>query len=371
MKSTAASGIISEMAFGSSSDEEFWHAVENRNPRFDGLFVVGVRSTGIYCRPSCPSRRPKRENVTFFRLPETAERAGFRSCLRCKPNDVVTTDAQVQMVQRVCRIIESNSDAAATLDQLGAQIGVSPFHLQRVFKRLTGVTPRQYAEAGKAAAFRAGVRKSGASVSGAMYDAGYSSSSRLYERASAELGMTPATYRKGGRGMRIIHTIANSALGRLLVAATERGVCAVSLGDSDAKLESALTKEYPEAEIRRDDRALGRVVKQLLAHLAGDRPHLDLTIDVQATAFQRRVWEELQKIPYGSTRSYGEIARAIGRPSAIRAVARACASNRVALVVPCHRVIREDKSLGGYRWGIERKRALLKTEASTPESADQ
>jgi AraC family transcriptional regulator of adaptative response/methylated-DNA-[protein]-cysteine methyltransferase len=267
------------------------------------------------------------------------------------------------MVQRVCRMIEAEPVASLTLDRLSREIGISSFHLQRVFKRITGVTPRQYAEQCRSALFRSEVRNGGSTVAAATYQAGYGSSSRLYERSSAELGMTPATYRRGGKGMKIGYTIATCPLGRLLVASTEKGVCAVSLADSERELESMLEAEYPDAEIHRDDDSLGSTTRMLLSHLAGEQPHLDLPIDVQATAFQRRVWAELQRIPYGATRSYSEVAEALGKPRAVRAVARACASNRVALVIPCHRVIREDKSLGGYRWGIKRKKALLTKEA--------
>jgi AraC family transcriptional regulator of adaptative response/methylated-DNA-[protein]-cysteine methyltransferase len=343
---------------------EFWRAVEMRNARFDGAFVFAVRSTGVFCRPSCPARRPRRENVQFFQLPEAAERAGYRACRRCRPKEAAGSNPQIEIVNRVCRLIEDRPEAGLTLAEMSAEVGLSPFHLQRLFKKATGVTPRQYAVARRAELFRDKVRSSGASVAEAMYDAGYGSSSRLYEHASDEFGMTPAVYRKGGRGMKISYTTAKCALGRLLVASTEKGICEVSLGDSEESLESGLKEEYPEAEIRRDDHALGSVVKTLLAHLAGEEPHLNLPIDVQATAFQRRVWEELKKIPYGQTRSYGDVAAAIGRPSATRAVARACALNHVALVVPCHRVIRGDKSLGGYKWGLGRKQFLLQRESS-------
>ena len=346
-----------------AADESFWRAVLDRDSRFDGRIFFAVRSTGIYCRPSCPARRPGREQVVFFRIPEAAERAGFRSCRRCHPRNAATLNPQVEMVRRACDYIEGHVDALPTLEDLSAHAGVSPYHLQRVFKRIAGITPRQYAEALRIDQFKARVKK-GATVTGAMYDAGYGSSSRLYERAPARLGMTPAEYRRGGKGVRIKYTIAGSPLGRLLVAGTEKGVCSVRLGDSDAVLETNLLSEYPSADVSRDDEALGDWVTQLLSHLEGKRPHLDLPLDVQATVFQWSVWEKLREIPYGSTRSYGDIARAIGRPTATRAVARACATNPVALVIPCHRVVREDKSLGGYRWGIERKRALLEREGS-------
>jgi AraC family transcriptional regulator of adaptative response/methylated-DNA-[protein]-cysteine methyltransferase len=344
-------------------DETYWKAVLDRDPRFDGRVFFAVRSTGIYCRPSCPARRPRREQVVFFRIPEAAERAGFRSCLRCRPRNAAMTDPQVEMVRRACLYIESHVDESPTLEDLSSHTGVSPYHLQRVFKRIAGITPRQYAEAMRLDQFRAGVKK-GATVTGAMYEAGYGSSSRLYERAPAQLGMTPADYRRGGKGVRINYTIASCSLGRLLVAGTGKGVCSVRLGDSDAELEANLLSEYPAADVNRDDEALTEWVDQLLSHLNGERPHLDLPLDVQATAFQWSVWEKLREIPYGSTRSYSDVARAMGRPTATRAVARACATNPVALVIPCHRVVREDKSLGGYRWGIERKQTLLEHERS-------
>jgi len=267
------------------------------------------------------------------------------------------------MVQRACRYIETQDETSVTLADLGEHIGISAFHLQRVFKKVMGITPRQYADACRIGKFKTRVRESG-SVAGAMYDAGFSSSSRLYGRASAELGMTPATYGRGGRGAIIKYTITPCSLGLLLVAATERGVCAVKLGDSDAALAADLTREYPSAEIHRADSMLSEPVDKLLNYLSGKQPDLQLPLDIQATAFQWQVWENLRAIPYGETRSYGEVAKAMGRPTAVRAVARACATNPVALVIPCHRVIREDKNLGGYRWGLERKEALLGKESS-------
>lgn len=350
----------------SDDDETFWRAVLKRDARFDGRVFFAVRSTGIYCRPSCPARRPRREQVVFFSIPEAAESAGFRSCRRCRPRSAAMTDPQVEMVRRACGYIESHLNESPTLEDLSSNTGVSPYHLQRVFKRIVGITPRQYAGAFRLSHFKASVKRGG-TVTGAIYDAGYGSSSRLYERAPAQLGMTPADYRRGGAGVRIHYTIAGCSLGRLLVAATTKGVCAVRLGDSDEALEANLVSEYPAAEVNRDDEALNKWVEQLLSHIDGQHPHLDLPLDVQATAFQWSVWEKLKAIPYGSTRSYSEIARAMGRPTATRAVARACATNPVALLIPCHRVVREDKSLGGYRWGIERKRALLEHERSVAE----
>lgn len=343
--------------------DELWQAVMTRDSRCDGIFVFGVSSTKIYCRPSCPARRPRRERVSYFRLPEAAEQAGFRACRRCHPNQTTSTDPQIEMVRRACRYLETQDEASVTLSDLGEHLGISAFHLQRVFKKIMGITPRQYADACRIGKFKTRVRESG-SVTGAMYDAGYSSSSRLYARAPAELGMTPATYGRGGRGAVINYTIAPCSLGRLLVAATERGICAVKLGDSDAGLAADLAKEYPAAEIHRSDSMLSEPVDKLLNYLSGKHPDLQLPLDIQATAFQWQVWENLRAIPYGETRSYGAVAEAMGRPSSVRAVARACATNPVALVIPCHRVIREDQTLGGYRWGLERKEALLKQEKS-------
>lgn len=345
----------------SPDSEAYWRAVQDRDRSFDGRVFFGVRSTGIYCRPSCPARRPRREQVVFFRIPEAAERAGFRSCLRCRPRNAAISDPQVEMVRRACLYIEGHVGEAPTLDDLSSHTGVSPYHLQRVFKRITGITPRQYAEATRLDQFKNGVKK-GATVTEAMYDAGYGSSSRLYESAPARLGMTPADYRRGGKGVRIRYTISDCSLGRLLVAGTEKGVCSVRLGDSDKELEAHLASEYPAADVTRDEESLSSWVEQLVSHLNGERPHLDLPLDVQATAFQWSVWEKLREIPYGSTRSYSEVAQSMGRPTATRAVARACATNPVALMIPCHRVVREDKSLGGYRWGIERKKTLLEQE---------
>jgi len=348
--------------------EVYWQAVEARDARFNGVFVYGVRSTGVYCKPSCPSRRPRRDKVELFHTREEAEGSGFRACLRCKPREAAAPDPRAELVLRVCRRIEEREGVAPSLEELGAESGVSPHHLQRTFKSLTGITPRQYAAAFRLRLFKSRV-KEGSDVTAAMYDAGYGSSSRLYEQASERLGMTPATYRRKGKGMNINYAIADSHLGRILVAATERGVCSVQLGDGDEELESALAAEYPAASITRDEARLGDTVEGLLRHLEGTQPDLGLPLDLQATAFQLRVWEELRRIPYGSTRSYAEVAEAIGRPTATRAVARACATNPVALVTPCHRVVRTGGELGGYRWGVGRKERLLEQERSSATAA--
>jgi len=339
-----------------------WRAMQARDARFNGTFLYGVRSTGIYCKPSCPSRRPRREQVTFFPAREAAEAAGFRACRRCRPEaQAAALDPQVEIVQRACRAIETHTEGALSLADLGAELGVSPYHLQRTFKRLAGITPHQYAAAHRVRRFKALIKK-GQAVTNAMYDAGYNSSSRLYEKADADFGMTPAVYARGGAGMQITYAVSGCSLGRLLVAATPRGLCAVRLGDSDAELEDMLSTEFPAADIRRDEDVLVEWTELILQHLDGQQTSLDLPVDVRATVFQRRVWEELRRIPYGSTRSYGDIARSIGQPTAVRAVARACATNPVALVTPCHRVVRQNGDLGGYRWGMERKRKLLAQE---------
>jgi AraC family transcriptional regulator of adaptative response/methylated-DNA-[protein]-cysteine methyltransferase len=362
------------------SGGSLWRAVESRDRGSDGAFVYAVQSTGIYCRPSCPSRKPHREHVIFFRLPEAAEQQGFRPCRRCRPRTVRLQDPRIETVARICREIDARiladpsadagNEARLTLAALGIAAGMSPYQLQRTFRSVMGITPRQYADAQRLRRLKSRLKK-GDNVTTALYDAGYGSASRLYERAPTHLGMTPAAYGRGGAGMRIRYAIVGSPLGRLLVGATDRGISALYLGESDAGLRVALRKEYPRAELHRDGRGrdarllggLGKWVKKILAHLQGQEPHLDLPTDLQATAFQRLVWEELRRIPYGATRTYREVARAIGRPAAVRAVARACATNPVSVVVPCHRVVREDGQLAGYRWGIERKRNLLEKEA--------
>lgn len=337
-----------------------WMAVQARDAQSDGRFIFAVESTGVYCRPSCPSRRPQPTQVKFFPGPLAAEAAGFRPCKRCRPQKPAQ-NSHAEMVQRICRTLDANVEVSVTLNDLSRELGVSPHYLQRIFKRAMGISPRAFADARRLSHFKSSLKK-GQAVAEALYGAGYGSSSRLYERASSHLGMTPATYRRGGLGMSIGYTTVNSPLGRLLVAATHRGICAVYLGDSDTKLEGALGREYPSAEIQKDRNGFRPWVQSLLRHLQGQKPQLQLPLDVQATAFQRRVWEELMKIPYGSTRSYSQIARALGRPTAQRAVARACATNPLSIVIPCHRVLREDGNLGGYRWGMDRKRTLLQQE---------
>ena len=344
-------------------EDTYWRAVIEHDSRANGTFVYGVRSTGIYCKPSCPSRRPEREQVVFFTEPAAAEQAGFRACRRCQPREGAV-DAQVELVRRACRYIEQHLDEPVRLERLGAELGLSKTYAQRLFKRVMGISPRQYAEALRLGQIKSWL-KEGVSVTRTLYEVGYSSSSRLYERAPGQLGMTPTAYKRGGAGMLIEYTIVDSPLGRLLVAATERGICRIGLHDSDEVLESTLRYEYPAAEIRRDSERLHPWLEEVVSYLAGEQPHLDLPLDIRATAFQWRVWEELRAIPVGQTRSYSAIARAIGQPQARRAVAQACKQNPVPLVIPCHRVVRENGDLGGYRWGVERKKRLLEQERAT------
>jgi AraC family transcriptional regulator of adaptative response/methylated-DNA-[protein]-cysteine methyltransferase len=326
----------------------------------DGAFVYAVRSTGVYCLPSCPARRPGREQVVFFDSPEAAERGGYRACRRCRPRERAQS-GDIELLCRVSRLIEAETADPKHLLSLAASSGVEKSRLQRLFRKFLGLSPRAYADAIRLRRFKTQLRK-GDDVTTALYDAGYGSSSRLYERSNAQLGMTPATYRRRGAGVEMGYTIAASRAGRLLVAGTGRGISAVYLGDRDDTLQAELRREFPEASIRRNSAQLSSWVRAIVTHLAGRQPHLELPLDIRATAFQRRVWEALQQIPYGETCSYSEIARQLGMPRAARAVARACATNQVSVVIPCHRVIREDGGLGGYRWGLARKQRLLDDE---------
>jgi AraC family transcriptional regulator of adaptative response/methylated-DNA-[protein]-cysteine methyltransferase len=336
-------------------------AVLSHDTRFDGKLVYGVRSTGIYCRPSCPSRRPRPDQIVLFAGPDAAEQAGFRACKRCRPR--AASGPRADFIRQVCSAIESNGndENPASLRLLAELMGVSAAHLQRTFRREMGITPRQYADAIRVGRLKSKLRK-GTDVTSALHEVQYGSSSRLYEQSDAQLGMTPATYGRGGQGMSLTYTIAPSALGRVLVAATERGISAVYLGDCDSALLAELRREYPRAEIRNASGAHVNWVREIVGHLAGDTPRLDLPTDVVATAFQRRVWQALRSIPPGTTRTYTEVARSIGQPRAVRAVAHACAKNPASVVVPCHRVVRSDGSLGGYRWGLQRKQILLERE---------
>ncbi|MBI2682621.1 MAG: bifunctional DNA-binding transcriptional regulator/O6-methylguanine-DNA methyltransferase Ada [Acidobacteriales bacterium] len=346
-----------------AAPDVLWQAVLARNRDLDGVFFYGVKSTGIFCRPTCPSRRPRRDQVDFYFDPRSAERAGFRACRRCRPTEAQAPNPQAELVHRVCRYIEESLEATLTLRTISHAVESSPFHLQRTFKHVLGITPQEYVELRRVAVFRAAVRH-GQPIVDATYEAGFNSSRGVYERAHAHLGMTPSSYQKGAPGQQIAYAIAESPLGNLLVARTEKGICKVALGDDAGFLGRSLAAEFPKAEIREDRSSLQSSVKAILGYLNEKQTSLDLPLDLQATAFQMRVWRELQKIPYGQTMSYEEIARRIRQPKATRAVARACATNPVALVVPCHRVVRKDGSMGGYRWGVERKGKLLGMESA-------
>ncbi|HTM01789.1 MAG TPA: bifunctional DNA-binding transcriptional regulator/O6-methylguanine-DNA methyltransferase Ada [Candidatus Omnitrophota bacterium] len=338
-----------------------WRAVLARDARQDGRFVFGVRSTGIYCRPSCPARKPRKNQVVFFPDADAAEHAGFRSCKRCRPRDTAP-HPHAGLVRRVCAHIEERAaEERVTLEALARVARMSPHHLQRTFRSATGISPRQYADAVRLTALKERLRRK-EPVTMAMTEAGYGSSSRLYERSPEALGMTPGDYRAGGAGAKIAYTVAKSPIGALLVAATDRGVCSLKIGGEDASLARALREEFPAAELKRDEAALGRWVRAIVNHLSGKETRLDLPLDIRATAFQQRVWEALRAIPYGETRTYQEIARIVGAPKAARAVGHACATNPVAILIPCHRVVRGDGTLGGYAYGLHVKRKLIDVE---------
>lgn len=355
-------------------ESDAWAAVVARDARRDREFVYAVGTTGVYCRASCPSRRPRRKNVTFYRSPAEAEAAGYRACLRCGPRDGKKPIDQA--VTRARQFLEAHLDEPVTLPTLAREVGLSPHHLQREFSRIVGASPRRYAAALRADRLKAALRD-GATVSRATFDAGYSASSRVYEAAGAHLGMTPAAYRRGGKGERVRYTTRSTRFGRVLVAATSRGVCAVQLGPDDGALERGLAAEYPNAdrvrvgpkESREVNADLRGWADEIVRHLEGAIGSIDVPMDVSGTPFQMKVWQALREIPYGQTRSYSEVARSVGRPRAVRAVAGACARNRIALVIPCHRVVRQGGDVSGYRWGPERKRQLLALERERREEA--
>ncbi len=344
----------------SQIEDRLWNAVMARDSSHDGEFVFAVSTTGVYCRPSCPSKRPRRGNVKFFSRPEQAEKAGFRACLRCRPRSI-SGNPELDLAKEICRFIEQHLDEPVTLGRLAKVFHQSPFHLQRRFKAALEVTPREYAETCRLRQLKRNLQ-AGDNVTRAMYDAGYGSSSRLYEKTASQLGMTPDKYRRGAVAASIRYACADSPLGRILIAATDRGVCAIQFGRSDGELLEGLKREFPFAARRSDDAGLQSCVDTVLANMTGKSLNSALPLDIRATAFQRRVWTYLQSIPFGATKSYREVAKAIGKPSATRAVARACATNPVAVAIPCHRVIRQDGKESGYRWGLERKKKLLQME---------
>jgi AraC family transcriptional regulator of adaptative response/methylated-DNA-[protein]-cysteine methyltransferase len=341
----------------------YWQATLARDSRADGTFVLAVRSTHIYCRPSCPARRPLRRNVVFYHTKEEAEKQGYRACLRCRPNEV---SGAVVLVQRAARHLAESREESVRLAALARTLDTTQATLRRAFVQVTGLAPRQLAEALRVKRFKTMLR-AGRSITDALYETGYGSSSRVYERSNAQLGMTPATYRKGGKGMKIGYTVAKSPLGKVLIGATERGVSAVYLGETEGALLAELREEYPRAEIAPATDSFQKWVREIVQRIDGKQPRMELPLDLRATAFQRRVWQELQRIPRGRTRTYSQVARSLGQPKAVRAVARACATNPVSVVVPCHRVIREDGTLAGYRWGLSRKERLLAQERAAVE----
>ena len=343
-----------------STDAERWTAVMRRDPAADGVFFYSVRTTGVYCRPSCAARLAKRENVRFHATCADAERAGFRPCKRCRPNEAGLAARNAAAVAAACRLIEQ-AEEAPSLDRLAKRAGMSRFHFHRVFKAATGVTPKSYAAAHRARRVRDELA-GGGSVTAAIYGAGFNSSGRFYAASSGLLGMKPTAFKKGGAGAEIRFAVGECWLGSILVAATERGVCAILLGDDPDGLARELQDRFPNARLIGGDAAFEHLVARVVGYIEAPGRGLDLPLDVRGTAFQQQVWQALRAIPPGSTATYSEIAKRLGRPKSVRAVARACASNPVAVAIPCHRVVRTDGSLSGYRWGVERKRALLDRE---------
>ncbi|MFN2236475.1 MAG: bifunctional DNA-binding transcriptional regulator/O6-methylguanine-DNA methyltransferase Ada [Anaerolineales bacterium] len=343
-----------------TSETSRWQAVLQRNPQSDGAFIYGVLTTGIYCRPVCTSRLPNRENVRFFDSWQDAEAAGLRPCKRCAPQAVQMPNEAAAAVEKACEMIEE-AENEPTLDQLAEAVGLSPAYFQRLFKKTVGITPKQYVREKRLGRIRTHLQED-SSVTEAIYHAGYGSGSRFYEKATESLGMKPNEYRQGGPGFSIRYAIVKCYLGWVLVAATDHGICRIDLDDSPDILKNRLESTFQNARYLQDDADIRDIAAQTIAFLDTPAAGLDLSLDVQGTAFQHRVWAALQRIPCGQTASYGEIARQIGDPKAARAVAGACAANPVAVAIPCHRVVKSDGKLGGYRWGIERKLALLERE---------
>ncbi|NOJ93999.1 bifunctional DNA-binding transcriptional regulator/O6-methylguanine-DNA methyltransferase Ada [Corallococcus coralloides] len=338
-----------------------WAAVVARDAAADGRFFYSVRTTGVYCRPSCGARTPRPENVGFHMTVEAAEQAGFRACKRCKPGEPSLAVKHADRVAELCRFIQA-AEEMPSLEQLAERAGLSPYHLHRVFKAVTGLTPKGYAAAQRAERIRTGLTKRG-SVTEAIYDAGFNSSGRFYETSSQVLGMTPTNFRAGGANTEIRFAIAECTLGPILVATSDRGVCAILMGDDPDALAKDLQDRFPQATLVGGDAKFEQLVAKVVGFVEAPRVGLDLPLDVRGTAFQQRVWQALREIPAGETASYTDIAERIGSPKSVRAVAQACGANALAVVIPCHRVVRNDGALSGYRWGVERKRALLEREA--------
>ena len=345
------------------TDDERWAAVADRDARAEGEFFYSVSTTGIYCRPGCPSRRPRREHVRFHASCEEAENAGFRACRRCRPNEPSTAERHAEAVAAACRLIDAAEEMPALAD-LAAAAGMSRFHFHRIFKAATGCTPRAYAAARRANRMREALRGGGGTVTDAVYDAGFNSNGRFYAASSEILGMPPASFRRGGAGETVRFAVGDCSLGAVLVAATAEGVCAIGLGDDPDALVHDLEDRFPNAEIVGGDSEFEALVARIVGFVEAPALGLDLPLDIRGTTFQQRVWRALREVPAGATATYGEIAERIGAPGAARAVARACASNPLAVAIPCHRVVRTGGGLSGYRWGVERKRALLDREAA-------
>jgi len=346
------------MQISSNTTQEKWTMVLAREARADGRFVYAVKSTGVFCRPSCPSRRPRREMVEFFDSPAQAEQAGYRACRRCTPAE---RNRNIQKVEAACRYIEANLDTTLSLAAVSRHVAMSPFYFQRLFKRVLGISPRQYQQARRAGELKSALQ-SQERITDAIYEAGYSSSSRVYENLPAQLGMTPTEFKRNGQGTEIRYAILPTDLGKLLIATTPRGLCSVRFGLKEDALAAELRHEFRHAELRRDEPGLKPLAVQIQQLLRGAAQSSEIPLDIQGTAFQQLVWTALRRIPRGETRSYVDIAKTIGKPTAARAVARACAQNPVAVVVPCHRVVQSSGKLSGYRWGVKRKAALLERE---------
>ncbi len=344
-----------------TSGDDRWQAVLDRDPAQDGRFWYGVRTTGVYCRPSCAARTPKPENVGFFDTCDAAEAAGLRPCKRCKPREESSRMKQAGLIAAACRRIET-AETEPNLDQLAREAGLSPYHFHRLFKAITGLTPKAYAAARRAGRVREGL-SDGESVTNALYDAGYGSNSRFYERSNGILGMTPKRFQDGGRDTDIRFAVGQCALGAILVAQSDKGVVAIAIGEDPDRLARDLQDRFPKANLIGGDSDFEALVAWVVGFVEAPQAGLDLPLDIRGTAFQQRVWQALREIPAGETATYSQVAARIGQPEAVRAVAGACAANTLAVAIPCHRVVRTDGSLSGYRWGVERKRALLEREA--------
>lgn len=345
-----------------SLNDSRWRSVLDRDASKDGAFFYAVKTTGIFCRPTCPSRRPRPENVLFFDDVESARAAGFRPCERCRPDVESRTEAHAKLIEKACRRIEE-AENPPSLDELAKQAGVSRFHFHRLFKSITGLTPKAYGVLWRARKVQGVLTGNSGGVTQALYEAGFNSSSRFYESAQEILGMNPSTYKKGGNGAEIKFAIGESSMGSILVAASAKGVCAIFMGDDPEKLICDLEKRFPNALLVGGDAEFEDVVAKVVGIVESPKLGLDLPLDLQGTAFQQRVWQALMKVPPGKTVSYADIALGIGRPTASRAVAQACGANKIAIAIPCHRIVRKDGAISGYRWGVERKKILLEKES--------